>query len=88
MSCGTVIILTRSDSDEEQTFHSPDEAKSVADNLLDELAEGTVIRLHVRHADGGSWTQSCHLENGQVCASFDFSQASTVNLMEAAGFGG
>ena len=87
MACGTVITVTHSEGDEELTFHSPDQAKSVAEKLLDQLPEGAVVRINVRHADGGSWTQRVHLENGKVCASFDFSQATTENLMEAAGFG-
>ena len=86
MACGTVITVTRSDSDEELTFHSPDQAKTIAEKLLEQTPEGTVVRIDVRHADGGSWTQSCRLENGHVCASFDFSQANIANLMEAAGF--
>ena len=85
MSCGTVITLTRSDSDEELTFHSPDQAASIATNLLEQLPEGTVMRLHVRHADGGSWSEYIQLENGQLCASFDFTN-SPSNLLEAAGF--
>ena len=88
MACGTVITVTHSDSDEELTFHSPDQAKSIAEALLRQLPEGTVVRIFVRHADGGSWTQKCHLENGNVCSSFDFSQATTSNLIEATGFGG
>ena len=87
MSCGTVITLTRSDNDEELTFHSPDQAASIATNLLEQLPEGTVMRLHVRHADGGSWSEYIQLENGQLCASFDFTNASPSNLLEAAGFG-
>ncbi len=86
MACGTVITVSH--GDEELTFHSPDQAKTIAEALLDELAPGTVVRIFVRHADGGSWSQDTHLENGVVHSTFDFTNANVENLIEAAGLGG